>query len=95
MAAPNLNVEEVARLARLALTPEEIATYQSQLGRVLEHIEQLSRANIEGIEPTAHANPVFNVIREDEPAESLPRAAFLDLAPRAANNLLVVPKVIE
>jgi len=95
MAAPNLNVEEVARLARLALTPDEIATFQSQLGRVLEHIDQLSKADIEGIEPTAHANPVFNVIREDFPVEGLKSEDFLVLAPRSANNLLIVPKVIE
>jgi len=91
----DLNVRHVARLARLALSEEEVSTFQGQLGRVLEHIEHLKRLDVADVEPTAHTYPVFNVVREDTPGASLPREAVLGLAPRAANNLVIVPKVVE
>lgn len=95
MSSPDLNVRHVARLARLALSEEEIATFQGQLGRVLEHIEHLKKVDVEGVEPTAYAHPVYNVLREDAPRAGLPREAALGIAPRSANNLVIVPKVIE
>ncbi len=95
MSSPDLNVRNVARLARLALSEEEITTFEGQLGRVLEHIEHLKKLDVSGVEPTAHTYPVFNVTREDTPGTSLPREAVLGLAPRAANNLVIVPKVLE
>ncbi|MFZ4683715.1 MAG: Asp-tRNA(Asn)/Glu-tRNA(Gln) amidotransferase subunit GatC [Terrimicrobiaceae bacterium] len=95
MSSPDLNVRNVARLARLALSEEEISTFQGQLGRVLEHIEHLKKLDVSGVEPTAHTYPVFNVTREDTPGTSLPREAVLANAPRAANNLVIVPKVVE
>lgn len=91
----DLNVRHVARLARLALSEEEISTFQSQLGRVLEHIEHLKKLDVTDVEPTAHTYPVFNVVREDKPGISLPREAVLANAPRSANNLVIVPKVVE
>lgn len=95
MSSPDLNVRHVARLARLALTEEEISTFQGQLGRILEHIEHLKKLDVSGVDPTAHTHPVFNVVREDVPGESLPREAALGIAPRSANNLVIVPKVLE
>lgn len=95
MSSPDLNVRHVARLARLALTEEEISTFQGQLGRILEHIEHLKKLEVSGVDPTAHTHPVFNVVREDVPGESLPREAALGIAPRSANNLVIVPKVLE
>ena len=58
MSSPILDVRDVARLARIELTDEEAATFQSQLGRVLEYVEQLGKLDVSGVEPTAHANPV-------------------------------------
>jgi aspartyl-tRNA(Asn)/glutamyl-tRNA(Gln) amidotransferase subunit C len=95
MSSPDLNVRHVARLARIALAEEEVTTFQAQLGRVLEHIEHLKKLDVSGVEPTAHTYPIFNVTREDLPRPSLPREAALRLAPRAANNLVIVPKVVE
>lgn len=95
MSTPNLDVRDVARLARISLTDEEAATFQSQLGKVLEYVEQLARLDVSHVEPTAHANPVFNVFREDAPAPGLGRAAVLANAPHTANHLVVVTKVIE
>lgn len=95
MSSPDLNVSHVAHLARLALSEEEVATFQGQLGRILEHIEHLKKLDVTDVEPTAHTYPVFNVVREDVPGPSLPREAFLAIAPRSANTLLVLPKVVE
>jgi len=95
MSSPDLNVRHVARLARLALTDEEISTFEGQLGRVLEHIEHLKKLDVTDVEPTAHTSAVFNVVREDVPGPSLARTAALGIAPRSANNLVIVPKVVE
>jgi aspartyl-tRNA(Asn)/glutamyl-tRNA(Gln) amidotransferase subunit C len=95
MSSPDLDVRQVARLARIALGEEEVTTFQGQLGRVLEHIEHLKKLDVSGVEPTAHTYPIFNVTRQDVPGASLSREAALDLAPRAANNLVIVPKVVE
>jgi len=95
MSSPNLDVRDVARLARIELTDEEAATFQSQLGRVLEYVELLGTLDVSQVEPTAHANPVFNVLREDVVRPGLDRKPVLANAPHSANNLFVVTKVIE
>jgi aspartyl-tRNA(Asn)/glutamyl-tRNA(Gln) amidotransferase subunit C len=95
MSSPDLNVSHVARLARIALAEEEVTTFQDQLGRVLEHIEHLKKLDVSDVEPTAHTYPIFNVTRQDTPGASIPREAALGLAPRTANNLVIVPKVVE
>ena len=95
MSCPNLDVRVVARLARIELTDEEVATFQSQLGKVLEYVEQLKALDVSAVEPTAHANPIFNVFREDVAKPGLDRKDALANAPHSANNLVVVTKVIE
>ena len=78
---PNLDIDYVARLARLDLTPEEKATFSHQLADVLHHIEQLAKVEVSGVEPTAHAFPVENVWAPDEPAAGLAVEAALRNAP--------------
>jgi aspartyl-tRNA(Asn)/glutamyl-tRNA(Gln) amidotransferase subunit C len=95
MSSPNLDVRDVARLARIELTDEEVTTFQSQLGKVLEYVEQLKSLDVSSVEPTAHANPIFNVFREDVAKPGLDRKDALANAPHSANNLVVVTKVIE
>jgi len=95
MSNAELDVRYVARLARIDLTDEEVDRFQSQLSKVLEYVEQLGRLDVAGVEPTAHANPIFNVFRADEPRPGLTRDAALANAPHAANGLIMMPKVIE
>lgn len=95
MSSPELDVRYVANLARIAISDEEVATFQGQLSRILDYVTQLEKVDVSGVEPTAHANPVFNVFREDEVRESLPKAEALANAPRQANGLFSVTKVIE
>ena len=90
-----IDVAYVARLARLNLTPEETALFQRQLAQVLEHAARLTAVNVEGVEPAAHAFPTFNVFRADEPRDSFSQEEALRNAPRSANGLFIVTKVME
>lgn len=92
---PELNIDHVAKLARLALTPEEKAKFAQQLGDVLHHIEQLAKVDVSGVEPTAHAFAVYNVWQEDQPGQALPVEAAVRNAPARRDNMIVVPKVVE
>jgi aspartyl-tRNA(Asn)/glutamyl-tRNA(Gln) amidotransferase subunit C len=91
----DLNIDHVAHLARLALTPDEKAKFSEQLGDVLKYIEQLKKVDVTGVEPTAHAYPVYNVWADDVAQPGLPVEAALKNAPAQRNNMIVVPKVVE
>lgn len=93
--APDLDIDHVAKLARIALTEAEKATFAAQLGDVLHHIEMLSKVDVTGIEPTAHAFPIVNVWNEDVARAGLPVEEALRNAPAQRENMIVVPKVVE
>ena len=89
------DVRYTAQLARLNLSEAEIAKFQEQLGQVLEYVEKLEAVDVSGVEPTAHAFPVHNVFRADEARTWFSSKDALANAPRTANGLFSVPKVIE
>ena len=93
--APQLNIDHVANLARLELTPDEKAKFAQQLGDVLHHIEQLAQVDVRGIEPMAHAAPVFNVWQDDIARPGLDVAQALRNAPAKRDHMIAVPKVVE
>lgn len=93
--APQLNIDHVAKLARLALTPEEKATFAAQLGSVLHHIEQLAKVDLSGVEPSAHAFAVNNVWAEDIAQPGLSVDQAIRNAPAKRDNMIAVPKVVE
>ena len=96
MAEPvQIDVAHVAKLARLNLTEEETKLFQAQLGRVLEYAEKLREPDTSAVEETAHAVPIFDVLRADEPRGWLSVEEALQNAPRQANGLFIVPKVVE
>jgi aspartyl-tRNA(Asn)/glutamyl-tRNA(Gln) amidotransferase subunit C len=95
MSAPEFDVRYVATLARLNLTDEETRSFQNQLGEVLAFVEKLKTVDVTGVEPTAHTSDVFNVFREDEVRPGLSAAEALANAPRKANDLFVVTKVVD
>ncbi len=95
MASKQIDVNYVAKLARLELSEDEINTFQPQLEAILGYMNKLEELDVDGIEPTAHASPIFNSIREDVAKESLSKEAFLQNAPDQSNGQLRVPKVIE
>jgi aspartyl-tRNA(Asn)/glutamyl-tRNA(Gln) amidotransferase subunit C len=89
------DVRYTAQLARLHLSEEETARFQAQISQVLTYVEKLESVDVSGVEPTAHANAVFNVFREDTTRDWFTPEQALANAPRSANQLFVVPKVIE
>ena len=93
--ATKVDVAHIAQLARLQLTAAEADLFEKQLGAVLEYAEKLPEVNVEGVEPAAHAVPIFNVFREDKPCNWFSAAQALSNAPQQANNLFVVTKVVE
>lgn len=95
MASAEFDIQYVAHLARLALTPEEEKKLGAQLGHILGYIEKLKELDVSDVEPTAHAVPLVNVTRADEVRPSLPHAEALRNAPAKASGLFIVPKIVE
>jgi aspartyl-tRNA(Asn)/glutamyl-tRNA(Gln) amidotransferase subunit C len=96
MAEPaQIDVAHVAKLARLDLTEEETKLFQAQLGRVLEYAEKLREPDTSHVEVAAHAVPIFNIFREDEPRAGFTAEEALGNAPLQANGLFIVTKVVE
>ena len=91
----DLDVAYVARLTRINLTEDEEKTFQKQLDDVLKYVEKLRQLDVTGIDATAHTLPVFNVFREDAPRDWFTAQQALTNAPRQANGLFIVPKVVE
>lgn len=89
----NLDVAYVARLARINLTANEAKIFQKQLDDVLKYVEKLGQVDITGVDAAAHALPV--VFRHDAARDWFTAEQALSNAPRQANGLFVVPKVVE
>jgi aspartyl-tRNA(Asn)/glutamyl-tRNA(Gln) amidotransferase subunit C len=90
-----MDIDKVARLARLDLSREEKEVFGKQLDQILEYMEQLNRVDTTGVEPTSHAIPISNVFREDETKPSFPRDEVLGIAPAEEGGYFEVPKIIE
>ena len=90
-----IDLQHVMQLARVELTPQEQAVIGPQLGNILDYIKKLEEVDVTGIEATAHAVPLMNVMRADEVRASLSQEEALRNAPAKANGLFIVPPVIE
>jgi aspartyl-tRNA(Asn)/glutamyl-tRNA(Gln) amidotransferase subunit C len=95
MATGDFDVNYVAHLARLKLSPDEEQKLGAQLGDILGYIEKLKEVDVRGVEPTAHPFPLVNVTRPDEARASLPHDEALRNAPQQSAGLFVVPKIVE
>ena len=95
MSDSEFDIKYVANLARIALTPEEEARLGSQLGDILGYVKKLEELDISEVEPMAHAVPLDNVLRADEVQPSISNDEALANAPKKANGLFVVPKIVE
>ncbi len=89
-----LNIDAVARLARLKLTDAEKQKLAPQLAKIVDYIDLLGELDTAGVEPTAHVFPVQNVFREDEPVKNFPETDYLSLAPKPDKGHYEVPKII-
>ncbi len=88
-------VEHIAELARLALTDSEKALYQEQLSAILDYARRLQAVDTSAIPPTATVLPLQNVMREDQPRESMEREAVLANAPQVEANCFKVQAVLD
>lgn len=89
------DVEHVAALARLTLSEQEKEQFTEQLNAILKYAEQLNKLDTEGVEPTSHAMPLVNVMREDESRPSYPIEKVLLNAPDEEDGQFKVPAVLE
>jgi aspartyl-tRNA(Asn)/glutamyl-tRNA(Gln) amidotransferase subunit C len=89
------DVEHVARLARLGLTAEEKARMRAELDAILRYVDTLRALDVDGVEPTAHAVPLVNVVREDEVVPGPERDTMMVNAPERAGEFFRVPRIIE
>ena len=88
------DVAHVAKLARLAVSEEELDLFTGQLAAVLDHARDVEALDVAGVPPTAHPLPLVNVLRPDEPRPSLDRAEVLAAAPAVEDDRFAVPPVL-
>ena len=89
------DVEKVAKLARLEVSPAEKEAFAKQLSQILTHVETLKQFDTEGIQPTATVLGQVNVFREDEVRPCLPAEKALANAPDREADAFSVPRIIE
>jgi len=90
-----IDVEHVARLARLGLSEDEKKLYAEQLSCILEYAELLNKLNTDGIEPTTHSFPIKNVLREDKAIPCADTASIIANAPQEESGMFLVPRIME
>lgn len=88
-------VKNVAKLARLGLSEEEITIFGDQLSVILQNIAILQEADVSGVSPTSHASRLTNIMREDIPQPSYAPELLLANAPDQEDNCLKVRAVLE
>jgi aspartyl-tRNA(Asn)/glutamyl-tRNA(Gln) amidotransferase subunit C len=84
-------VLHVARLARLALSEDEIEPMARELSAVLDHVAKIGELELDDVTPTAHVVDITGALRPDEPSPCLPREVALAQAPAVADDGFLVP----
>ncbi len=95
MALTMQDVEHVARLARLRLSPAELEKMRDQLSNILDHFQMLQQIDVSTVPPTAQVTDLVNVLREDEIRPSLPREQALANAPEQQDGMFRVRAIFE
>jgi len=88
-------VEYVAHLARLKLTPEDAENFTARLDEILTYFEKLKELDTSKVEPTSHSIPMVNAFRKDVVKPSLEVEESLANAPEKEGNFFKVPRIIE
>jgi len=88
-------VEHVAMLARLRLSPEEIEVYTEQLNAILEYMDKLNELDTHGIETTSYVIFADTPMRDDIVGESIHKEQGLANAPDRESDFFKVPKIVE
>jgi aspartyl-tRNA(Asn)/glutamyl-tRNA(Gln) amidotransferase subunit C len=92
--ADEIDVRHVAKLARLALTDDEVERFGSQLGSLMAHVAELAKLPTQDVAATAQVIPASNVTRHDAEVPSLSREVFLEGAPSVQGPFVRVPRII-
>jgi len=95
MALSTDDVRDIARLARIAITDEDVERMREQLSSILDHFEVLSDIDTDDIPPTAQSFDLTNVERADEPGEPIDREGALEGAPRRQDGYFRVRAVLD
>ena len=90
----DIDIAKVAKLARIALTSEELSEYGHQLEDILEHAERVQALPTDGVEPTSHPIPMVNAFRDDEAGTCLEPDSFLAMAPDSQDGMFRVPRIL-
>ncbi len=95
MKITRLEVEHVAKLARLELSDQEKEMLTDQLSNILTYVEKLNELDTRNVAPTSHVLYITNIMRDDAPGQSLPQDRALANAPEKAAGHYKVPRIIE
>jgi aspartyl-tRNA(Asn)/glutamyl-tRNA(Gln) amidotransferase subunit C len=87
-------VRDVARLSRLTVDDRTLPRLTAQLESILHYVAKVGEVDVTGVEPMAHALPLRNVLREDQPEPALPLEKVLQNAPETDGPFFKVPKVL-
>jgi aspartyl-tRNA(Asn)/glutamyl-tRNA(Gln) amidotransferase subunit C len=90
-----IDIDHVARLARLELTADETARLREQLGAILEHAAKVGEVAADDVPPTAYAIPRSNVLRPDDARDPLSVEDVLANAPEREDDRFKVPRIVE
>ncbi|RPI36465.1 MAG: Asp-tRNA(Asn)/Glu-tRNA(Gln) amidotransferase subunit GatC [Nitrospiraceae bacterium] len=90
-----ISIEHLAQLARLSVSADEKILFANQIDSILSYMDTLNELDTGSIEPTSHVISLSNVVREDEPKDSLDREDALMNAPDRTEKFYRVPKIIE
>ncbi len=95
MADVPIDIDHVARLARIQLTQEEATRFSAQFSRLFEFIRELQALDVAAIDATAQVIPLRNVEREDKIEPCLTREAALSNAPETEGPYVKTPRILE
>ena len=95
MGTERIDVAYVANLARLELDPDMAVRFQRQMETIIAYVRKIGELNVDGIEPTSHGQPVYNVLRDDVLTPGLDRARVLANAPACLDDEFKVPRIVE
>ena len=91
----DIDIAHVAKLARIELSEQEMASYRAQLGVILDHAAKVQALPTEGVPPTSHPLDMVNAFRDDVVTPSLDRDEVLSQAPDATDGFFRVPPSLD
>ena len=95
MSRYEIDLDNILLLSRLYLSDTEKNSINDSLEAILAHLDKLSEVNVEGVEPSAHIFPLYNVLRDDAPGQPWDSETALLNAPQQRDDQVIVPKVVE